>query len=91
MFISGERLSAGKIENVCTGLALQCTMKSSLKSLPENVHWHYKIAKQQGVLEITLLLKENKLILNCKKNRTGEWIDKAAENIQQGLNLKEVK
>jgi hypothetical protein len=45
------------------------------------------MAKQPGVLEITLMKHENKIILICKKNRTGEWISTAIEKLKQALML----
>lgn len=72
-------------------MGLQLTMQGSLKSLPANIHWHYKMPGQKGVLEITLLLNENKLLLNCKKNRMGEWVNEASTKIKVALKLNEVK
>ena len=87
VFTTAKKVSAMEVEQACSALGFQLTMKGSLKSLSSNLHWHYKMAKQPGVLEITLMLSENKLILNCKKNRMGEWICKAVGELKHALKL----
>jgi hypothetical protein len=87
VFTSSKKLTPDEVESACSKMALQLTMKGSLKSLADNLHWHYKKTKQPGVLEITLMLNENKFILTCKKNRMGDWINKAAEELKQALRL----
>jgi hypothetical protein len=86
-FVAAKKLTANDVEKACADMVLQLTMKGSLKSLADNTHWHYKMAKQPGVLEITLMKHENKIILICKKNRTGEWISTAIEKLKQALML----
>ncbi len=85
VFTNGKKMSAVQVEEACSAIGLELTMKGSLKSLPDNLHWHYKMGKQTGVLEITWMLNENKLILTCKKNRKGDWIIKAVEELKQAL------
>lgn len=85
-----KKLSEGAVEKACSSMGLQLTMKGSLKSLASNIHWHYKKARQPGVLEITLMMNENKLILTCKKNRNGEWIGRATDELKAALKLTEI-
>jgi hypothetical protein len=85
VFITGKKVSTKDVEIACAALSLQLTMKGSLKLLPPNIHWHYKMPKQTGVLEITLMTNENKLILSCKKNRIGEWISEASASLKLAL------
>ncbi len=90
VFVRSRTLLPAEVGKACSLLNLQVTMKGSLKSLPDNMHWHYKLAKQPGVLEVTLMLNENKLILTCKKNRTGEWLAGAIEELKRALKLEEI-
>ena len=62
-------------------------MKGALKSLPENLYWHYKMGRGHGVLEITLLFNQNKLMLNCKSNRLGKCVADAVKSLIRVLNL----
>lgn len=65
-------------------MGLQLTMKGHLKTLPANIHWHYKKPKYTGTLEITLLLQARELIVECKKSRWGDWVEEVlAELIKQ--------
>lgn len=89
IFTASKNVNSVAIEEACAGLNLTLTMKGSLKSLPENLHWHYKMNKQPGVLEITLLINESKLIFNCKRNRSGKWVSDAVAGLKQALNLNE--
>lgn len=66
-------------------LQLTATMKGSLKSLDPNIHWHYKKGKEKGTLEITLLTQTNRVVLSCKKNRGGDWIDEAMNELEGRL------
>jgi hypothetical protein len=87
-FDCADKVTDAEVEKTCGALGLECTMRGALKSLPDNVHWHFKKGKLPGVLEITLLLKEHKLILNCKKNRQGEWVGDVVEGLRRRLGLR---
>ena len=76
-----SRVGERKLEKFFFGLGLTITMKGALKSIPENVHWHLKLAKEKGVCEVTML-KSGELIINCKKNRKAEWINDVAQKMQ---------
>ncbi len=90
VFKSFHKISSDSIEKACNSAGLELTMKGSLKSLPDNEHWHFKKVKQKGVLEITLLAQTNRLILSCKKNRSGEWMDGSIVELSQALKLVKV-
>ena len=88
-FSCKSSIVSNRVEMACLKMGLDVTMKGALKSLTPNVHWHFKKGKEPGVLEITLLLNENKLILSCKKNRGGDWVKQATESLKQVLELLE--
>jgi hypothetical protein len=80
-----KKISAEAIENLCATMTLTLTMRGSLKSLPANIHWHYKKGKEKGVLEITLMQQRNEIILSCKENRSGPWIMGIIEEFRRKL------
>jgi hypothetical protein len=80
-----KKISPFEIEKSCASLSLIRTMKASLKSLPENTHWHYKKDKEKGVLEITLLPQKNEVIITCKANRYADWINEAMKELDAAL------
>jgi hypothetical protein len=90
-FESAKKLTQAQVEKACASLGLHVTMKGSSKSLAENIHWHYKMGKQAGVLEITLMLHGYNVIFSCKKNRSGEWVSEAIETLKETLKLSEIK
>jgi hypothetical protein len=89
-FTSINKITPAGIEKACRAAGLELTMKTSQKTLPDNEHWHFKKGKLKGVLEITLLLNDNRLILSCKKNRGGEWVDNSILQLSETLKLVKV-
>ena len=89
-FTSPHKITCLSVEKACKASGLQPTMKTSLKTLSDNEHWHFKKGKLPGVLEITLMIENNDLILSCKKNRDGDWVDKSIGELSQKLNLVKV-
>jgi hypothetical protein len=86
-----KKISALQIETNCSGLGLSLTMKTSLKTMNKNFHWHYKKSKLKGVLEITLLPLTNEIILSCKKNREAEWMTEVCDILRTSFTSKKAK
>ncbi|HWB62558.1 MAG TPA: hypothetical protein VG603_03535 [Chitinophagales bacterium] len=84
-FTPAKKIRPETIETTCAALGLELTMKGTLKSIAANTHWHYKPGKQPGVLEITLITNTGEVILNCKRNREGDWVENAIGAIQKKL------
>lgn len=78
-----RNITEKKLEELLAGMGLQLTMKGQLKTLPVNIHWHYKKPKEKGTLEITLLLPTNELIVECKKSRWGDWVEEVLVGLMQ--------
>ena len=76
-------VSEALIEKACLDRHLEITMKTCLKSLPPNVHWHFKRNKEKGVLEITLLFASKEIVLSCKANRESPWVLTVARELLQ--------
>lgn len=64
-----------RIEGAALRLGLELTLKGTLKALPANTHWHFKKPQNKGTLEITLIQHNSEMILECKKNRFGIWVN----------------
>ena len=62
------------VENACISHNLICTRKGTLASYPGCIHWHFKMGKQKGTLEITWWEAKNRLWLKVAKGRMGDWI-----------------
>ena len=41
------------VEGICATHELVSALKGTLRSYPASIHWHFKLAKQKGTLEIT--------------------------------------
>ena len=70
------------IERACASLGLMRTMRTSLKTLPANTHWHYKRGKENGVMEITLLHDTGSVTISYADGRYAQWIDKAIDALK---------
>lgn len=80
-----KKISTASVEQCCAVTGLTVTMRGSLKSLSANQHWHYKKGKEKGTLEITWLTTTDEIILSCKKNRSGAWIENAMNELEKRL------
>ena len=73
------------IEQVCSANNLTCTLKGTLASYPGCIHWHFKMGKQKGTLEITWWKSKNRLWFKVAKGRTGDWINEALPQLKQEI------
>jgi hypothetical protein len=73
-----DRVESGTVirvvEQVCASHDLICTLKGTLVSYPESVHWHFKRGRQKGTVEITWWESKNRLWFKVASGRTAEWI-----------------
>lgn len=68
------------VEQVCASQGLTATLKGTLVRYPGSIHWHFKLGKQKGVLEITWWEGQHHLWFKVASGRTSEWI---IQNIPQ--------
>lgn len=80
-----RKISATALEKIVGDSGLQCTLTTTLKTLPANTHWHFKKGKEKGVLEITLLHDSGDIQLTVQDGRKGEWIEAHIGLIKQAL------
>ena len=63
------------VEQVCASHGLTAILKGTLRSYPGSIHWHFKLGKQKGTLEITWWERGQRLWFKVADGRTGAWID----------------
>ena len=73
------------IEQVCSANNLTCTLKGTLASYPGCIHWHFKMGKQKGTLEITWWKSKNRLWFKVAKGRMGDWIDEDLAKLKKQI------
>ncbi|MHB8637932.1 MAG: hypothetical protein ACYC96_15840 [Fimbriimonadaceae bacterium] len=79
-----ERLEAAAAE---LGLGL---WRTTLRSLPPNVHWHLRSPGVAGTLEVTWLTEVDRAWLSTRANRQAEWVRPMAEALLKRWNPKPV-
>ncbi len=62
------------VEQLCGSQGLTCARKGTLAGYAGCIHWHFKMGKQKGTLEITWLESKNRLWFKVAKGRTGDWM-----------------
>ena len=75
------------VEQVCTTNELAWARKGTLASYPGCIHWHFKLGKQKGTLEITWWESEDRLWFKVAKGRTGEWIHEALPKLKKEIEV----
>ena len=73
------------LEQTCIANSLTCARKGTLASYPGSIHWHYKMSKQKGTLEITWWEDENRLWLKVAKSRKGDWINESTAMLKKQI------
>lgn len=81
------------VETSCVGVALQITMKSTLKKFPGCVHWHLKRREERGILEVTWWPADNgtrppRLWLSIHGNRQADWMRDAMPRLRERIETK---
>jgi hypothetical protein len=84
--VNGEQV-VKVVEQVCTANELAWARKRTLASYPGCIHWHFKLGKQKGTLEITWWESEDRLWFKVARGRTGEWINKALPKLKKEIEV----
>lgn len=64
------------VDDVGRRAALKTTMKTTLKSYPGSIHWHFKKGTERGILEVTWWPRNAqppRLWLSVHGNREAPW------------------
>ena len=75
------------VEQVCTANGLVCARKGTLASYPGCIHWHFRLGKQKGTLEITWWESEDRLWFKVSKGRTGKLINEALPKLKKQIEV----
>lgn len=73
------------VEKVCVSHHLICARKGTLASYLDSTHWHFKMGKQKGTLEITWWEAKNRLWLKVAKGRMGNWMTENITALQKKI------
>jgi hypothetical protein len=84
--VNGEQI-VKVVERVCTANDLACARKGTLASYPGCIHWHFRLGRQKGTLEITWWESEDRLWFKAAKGRTGEWINEALPKLKKEIEV----
>ena len=63
------------IDRALADLGLTVTMCGTLKSFPGSTHWHLKLGRQRGTLEVTWWPRRRRLWIKIQAGRTAAWIN----------------
>ena len=69
------------IETLCTREGLSRKTKRTLRSHPGCAHWHYRMGRETGTLEITISPEESKIFFSVHDNRKGSWTYEYADRL----------
>ena len=73
------------VERLCRREGLTLTAKTTLAKYPGSVHWHFKMGKKPGTLEVTWWRPEGRLWFKVAGNRTGAWIEDTVAQLKSQL------
>jgi len=74
------------VEECCRKAGLEVTMKSTLRSYPGSIHWHFKRpGETRGSLEITLWRERRRAWFSVHDGRGAAWIDDAVNSLRRSI------
>ena len=73
------------VEQLCSSNGLTCAQKGTLAGYPGCIHWHFKLGKQKGTLEITWWETKNRLWFKVAKGRTGDWMTESIAALKRKI------
>ncbi|HUJ51708.1 MAG TPA: hypothetical protein VLW25_15975 [Bryobacteraceae bacterium] len=73
------------IERVCAAHGLEAAMKGTLATHPGSIHWHWKMPKQKGTLELTLSRADRRIWAAIHTNRQAPWIEQVLNRVRADI------
>jgi hypothetical protein len=71
------------VEQAARAISLTTTLRTSTRSYPDSVHWHFKKqAEKRGTLELTYWPQKRKLWAKIQSGRTAEWISASLNQLK---------
>jgi hypothetical protein len=74
-----------RVEATVVALGLLVTMKGTLKAYPGCTHWHCKLGREPGTLEITLWPKAGRVWLTIHPGRRAAWMNGLVPTLRRAL------
>lgn len=74
-----------RIDSAIGAHHLLTTMKGTLKSYPGCTHWHCKLGREKGTLEITLWPAQRRAWFKIQAGRRAPWIDEVVPKMKRTL------
>ena len=74
-----------RIDAIVAAHSLITTMKGTLKSYPGCTHWHCKLGREKGTLEITLWPAKRRAWFKVQSGRRAPWIDEVVPQMKRML------
>ena len=75
------------VEQVCHANGLTQVSKGTLASYPRCIHWHFKMDKQKGTLEITWWESKNRLWFKVADGRVSDWINESMRKLKKQIEI----
>jgi hypothetical protein len=82
--VSIEEVAAA-IDRAIVDAGLSVTLRGSLKKFPGCTHWHAKLGRQAGTLEITLWPQERRAWFTIQNGRAAPWISDKIRSIASAI------
>src|SRR5580658_204430 len=73
------------IDRAIIDLGLTVTLRGSLKSFPGSTHWHMKLGRQPGTLEVTWWPRHRRLWIKIQSGRTAPCINEITPKLTREL------
>lgn len=86
--LAGEERAEDVIERIDRAAAscgLTVTMKGALKTYPGSTHWHCKLGREPGTLEITYWPRKPRLWVKVVESRRAPWMDEVVPRLRRTL------
>lgn len=74
-----------RVDETIAAHSLITTMKGALKSYPGCTHWHCKMGREKGTLEITLWPAKRRAWFKVQAGRRAPWIDAIVPKMKRML------
>ena len=71
------------VDIACRTLGLTISLETSLAGHPNSTHWHIKMGKEKGTLELTTWPGHRLLWAKIQAGRRADWIDRVLPQLSE--------
>ena len=80
------------IETFIDAAIAQCglgiTLRDTLKKYPGSIHWHLKLGRKSGILEVTLWPEQHRAWFSVQSGRRAPWIADEISRLDELIRLR---